>query len=183
MEVEVRHDKEAPSNSFGLTIHSNRNEMKFFAETTKRKSDPNKTNVLIMGRKTWAGIPESRRPLPGRVNIVLSRNPDTSAYPKSVLVCKSLEEAIAATEEGDLQGKVESVWIIGGGSVYKEAMESPSCDKLYLTEVKKIFECDAFFPGVPKDFQEVEGDEHVPKGVQEEDGLQYEYKVYQKGNK
>lgn len=157
--------------------------MKFFAETTKRKSDPNKTNVLIMGRKTWAGIPENRRPLPGRINIVLSRNPDTSTYPKGVLVCKSLEEAIAATEDGDLHGKVENVWIIGGGSVYNEAMESPNCDKLYLTEVKKTFECDAFFPGVPKDFQVIESDEHVPKGVQEEDGLQYEYKVYQKGNK
>lgn len=157
--------------------------MKYFAETTKRKTDPNKTNVLIMGRKTFFGIPESRRPIPGRINIVLSRNSDTSAYPQNVLVCKSLEEALAVTKEGDLQGKVENVWIIGGGSIYKEALESPNCDKLYLTEVMKAFECDAFFPGVPEDFQEIKGCEHVPKGVQEENGIKYEYKVYQKVNK
>lgn len=132
-----------------------------------------------MGRKTWASIPENRRPIPGRINIVLSRNPDISSYPKNVLVCKSLEEAIASTMSGDLQGKVENIWIIGGGSVYKEALESPNCDKLYLTEVKNKFECDAFFPGIPKNFQQV-GDENVPKGVQEENGIQYEYKVYQK---
>lgn len=136
-----------------------------------------------MGRKTWAGIPDNRRPIPGRVNIVLSRNPDASLYPKNVLVCKSFEEAIASTMRGDLEGKVENIWIIGGGSVYKEALESQNCDKLYLTKVKQHFECDAFFPGIPKDFQELEGDENVPKGVQEENGIQYEYKVYQRINK
>lgn len=166
-----------------LTEIPSRNEMKYFAETTKRKSDPNKTNVLIMGRKTFFGIPESKRPIPGRVNIVLSRNSDTTGYPDNVLVCNSLEEALSATSEGDLKGKVEHIWIIGGGSIFKEAMESPFCDKLYLTEVRKTFECDAFFPGIPEDFKEIVGEEHVPKGVQEEDGVQYEYKVYEKVNK
>lgn len=154
--------------------------MKYFAETTKRKTDPNKTNVLIMGRKTFFGIPESKRPIPGRVNIVLSRNSDKSDYPENVLVCKSLEDALNSTCSGELEGKVENVWIIGGSSIFSEAMKSPSCDKLYLTEIKKDFECDVFFPGIPEDFQEIEADEHVPKGIQEENGVQYVYKVYQK---
>lgn len=157
--------------------------MKYFAETTRRKSDPTKINVVIMGRKTFFCIPESHRPLPGRVNIVLSRNSDISGYPKDVFVCKSLEEALAVTTKGDLGGKVENVWIIGGASIYKEAMGSSDCDKLFLTEVRKTFECDAFFPGIPDDFQLIDGEDKVPKGVQEECGIQYEYKVYQKMNK
>lgn len=133
-----------------------------------------------MGRKTYFGIPEIKRPIPERINIVLSRNPNLSDYPKEVIVCKSLDEALARIKENDLKDKVENVWIVGGGSVYKEAMESSNCDKLYLTQIMGNFECDAFFPGIPEDFKQIDGDENVPKGIQEENGIKYEYKVFQK---
>lgn len=133
-----------------------------------------------MGRKTYFGIPESKRPIPERINIVLSRNPSLEDYPKEVIVCKSLEEALELIQNDDFKDKVENVWIVGGGSVYKEAMQSKQCDKLFLTQIMGTFECDAFFPGVPDDFKQIEGDENVPKGVQEENGIKYEYKVFQK---
>lgn len=133
-----------------------------------------------MGRKTYFGIPESKRPIPERINIVLSRNPSENNYPKEVIVCKSLDDALARIKENDLKDKVENVWIVGGGSVYKEAMESSNCDKLFLTQIMDNFECDAFFPGIPSDFRQIEGDENVPKGIQEENGIRYEYKVFQK---
>ena len=65
-------------------------EMKYFARMTKTTRDPDKTNAVVMGRKTWESIPEKFRPLSGRLNVVISRRPDYP-LPSGVLLCKSLE--------------------------------------------------------------------------------------------
>lgn len=96
-----------------------RRELAHFNRCTKITQDQNKRNAVIMGRKTYFGIPESKRPLPGRLNIVLSSDPQLDV-PKAVIVCKSLEEAMACLEtDGELSQSIESVWIAGGFSVYK----------------------------------------------------------------
>lgn len=133
-----------------------------------------------MGRKTYFGIPEKKRPLPGRLNIVLSTTADPSEYPDEVLVCKSFSEAIAKLSEQKLCGEIENVWIVGGYSVYKEAMESPLCHRIYFTEIKASFDCDAFFPKIPDNFQLVPNDSNLPSEVQEENGIKYQYKIYEK---
>lgn len=92
---------------------------------------------VIMGRKTWESIP--RRPLPGRRNIVVSRNPDFKA--DGVEVFNSLEEAVSACRE--------IPFIIGGEQIYKAAL--PFCSKVYVTMVDaRVEAADAFFPELPE---------------------------------
>uniref|UniRef100_A0A182ML76 dihydrofolate reductase n=1 Tax=Anopheles culicifacies TaxID=139723 RepID=A0A182ML76_9DIPT len=154
-------------------------ELKYFSRTTKKVDDASKRNAVIMGRKTYFGVPESKRPLPDRLNIVLTRNAAAYTFPPDVLVCGSLQEALIKLDTTDYGKDIENIWIVGGNSVYKEAMESDRCHRVYLTEIMKQFECDAFFPEMPKAFVMVDNDADIPNEVQEENGIQYMYKIYE----
>lgn len=88
---------------------------------------------IIMGRKTFESI---GKPLPGRTNIVLSRNPETKF--EGVVCVASLEEAIDAVADA------EEVMIIGGSTIYE--MLLPRINRMYLTFVDAQFEGDAWFP-------------------------------------
>lgn len=133
-----------------------------------------------MGRKTYFGVPESKRPLPERINIVLTTEPDKYQFPSDVIVVKSMDEALLKVQEPDISSQIENVWIVGGYSVYKEAMESPLCDRIYLTRVLAQFECDAFFPQLSDNFKRISNDPDVPEEIQEENGIKYQYQTYQK---
>ena len=104
---------------------------------------------IVMGRKTFESFP--RRPLPGRQNIVITRN-DTWQYP-GVTVVHNLEEAIAVAE-------TDTVFIIGGAQVYEQAL--PLVDVLHLTRIHARWaSADVFFPPVDMDqWQEVEREHH-----------------------
>ena len=116
-----------------------------FKKITTQTKDPLKMNALIMGRKTWESIPDSFRPLPGRLNIVLTRNKDFFV-PESVITKQSLEAALSALDEGDKKNKVETVFVVGGGNVYKEAIALDECQKIFATQILHRFHCDTFFP-------------------------------------
>jgi dihydrofolate reductase len=98
---------------------------------------------LIMGRKTYDSI---GRPLPGRRNIVISRNPDWSV--PGVEIAHSLDEALALVAE------VPQAFVMGGGQIYAQAL--PHADELVLTEVDQdVLDADTFFPDWPRaDFEE-----------------------------
>ncbi len=99
-------------------------------------------NAVIMGRKTWESIPEKYRPLPGRFNIVLSR---VKEPPKidGIGQCKNLKEAFILIES---MSNIDAIFVIGGSSLYTEAMESYYCKKIYLTNIYKEYPCcDTFF--------------------------------------
>jgi dihydrofolate reductase len=81
--------------------------------------------TVVMGRTTWLSLPERFRPLPGRRNIVLSRQPGFEA--EGAQVCSSLQSAVS----GDGPGR--RVWVIGGGQVYTAAM--PLADRLVVTQL------------------------------------------------
>ena len=117
-------------------------DMKHFKEVTMGHS-------IIMGRKTFESFP--RRPLPGRQNIVITRNADWQ-YP-GVTVVHSLEEAIASAE-------TDIVFIIGGAQVYEQAL--PLVDVLHLTQIHARWaSADAFFPALNMDqWQEVSREHH-----------------------
>ncbi|XP_013108278.2 dihydrofolate reductase [Stomoxys calcitrans] len=172
--------------NFGIGIKGDlpwllKSELKYFSSTTKRLKDPSKRNVVIMGRKTYFGVPESKRPLPQRLNIVLSTTLKASDLPKDVLLHPNLESAMEFLEnDEEMKKQIETVWIVGGSGVYKEAMASPRCHRLYLTKIHAQFECDTFFPSIPEDFREVELDPETPKGIQEENNITYEYKILEK---
>ncbi|CAB0037335.1 unnamed protein product [Trichogramma brassicae] len=154
-----------------------RKEMEFFTKMTSTTKDINKKNVVLMGRRTWECIPKKFKPLANRINMVLSSQ--TLDLGEDAIPCKSIAEAVQEITQGSLKDKVEQVWVIGGSSIYKAAMESPYFHRLYLTRVKKSFDCDTFFPELPEGLVLVKDDD-VPQGVQEEKNIQFEYEVYEK---
>lgn len=167
-------------NESAIKIFSFRNELKYFNQQTTKIVDSRKKNALIMGRKTFFGIPENKRPLPGRLNIVLSTTSNQSDYPDGVLLCKTFNEAVVKLSDPSLAEDIENVWIVGGYSVYKEAMESSLCHRVYFTEIKATFECDAFFPTIPDNFKLVPNDNDLPSEIQEENGIKYQYKIFER---
>lgn len=96
-------------------------------------------NPVIMGRKTYESLPENYQPLPNRTNIVLT-NSDFEAD-ESVEVANSLEEAYNIAKSLS-----ENAFIIGGASVYKQALDT--ADKLVLTEIHESYEGDTYFPEI-----------------------------------
>jgi dihydrofolate reductase len=109
---------------------------------------------IIMGRKTFESI---RRPLPGRLNIIISRNSEFKI--EECVVVSSLEDALKIAAEHDAQ----EVFIIGGASIYKEAISY--AHKLYLTKVHRSFEGDAFFPSYDDFKKVIASEDHQYEGL------------------
>ena len=122
-------------------------DMKFFQRTTLN-------HHVITGRKNYESIPEKFRPLRDRVNIVVTRGKDYEA--PGATVCGSLEEAIALAEAA---GQKE-VFIIGGGQIYREALEKGLVQRLYLTTVHGRPKGDVKFPEIGKGWKEVWAERH-----------------------
>jgi dihydrofolate reductase len=95
---------------------------------------------VIMGRKTWDSLP--RRPLPGRMNIVLSR--DGSFEPHGAVICESFNEALQIGREQAAEDGADEVCVIGGAEIFKAAL--PRARRLYVTEVDAAPEGDVRFP-------------------------------------
>ena len=130
-------------------------DLKYFKATTSG-------HPIIMGRKTYDSI---GRPLPGRHNIVVTRDRNWKA--DGVTVVHSIAEAVAAA------GKVNEVFLIGGASLYAEAL--PLADRLYLTEIDADFDGDAFFPDWPRaQFRELRRD------TRQGEDFAYSFVVYEK---
>ena len=157
-----------------------KSELAYFARLTKTTRDFSKQNAVLMGRKTWQSIPARVRPLRNRINIVLSSLPKADiSESEDVFVCKSFAEAVELVDS--LNEKIESCWVIGGSSVYEEAMTNVRLEKLYITRILKDFDCDTFFPSVNTVKWKLTEDKDVPGEVQEEDGVQFKYEVFQRG--
>ena len=109
------------------------NDMKFFKETTQN-------HVVVMGRKNYDSIPEKYRPLPNRENVVLTRN--TSFTAENCKVFHSLEDCLDSYKsETD-----RTVFIIGGGEIYRLALEANVVDEMYITHINHRYGADTFFP-------------------------------------
>ncbi len=131
---------------------------KFFRETTRGA-------LVIAGRKTVADFP-GQKPLPGRVNVVLTRgNPNLPGF----TVCHSPEEVL------ELAKRAERAMVIGGGTVYRQLL--PLCDTAYVTKVRVTPESDTFFPNLDE-MTEWKLADILQSG--EENGIQYEMCLYQK---
>jgi dihydrofolate reductase len=118
-------------------------DMSFFKETTLG-------HHVIMGRKNFESIPHKYRPLTERTNIVITRQSGYKA--KGCIIVNSVVEALdIAKENGD-----KEPFIIGGGQIYKLALEANLVDKIYLTKINHTFDGDTFFPKLGKDWKEVE---------------------------
>ena len=109
-------------------------------------------NPVIMGRKTWDSLPERFRPLPGRTNIVVTRNTDWSA--EGVVRASSLEEALrVGAEHGD------TVWVMGGAQIYAQAL--PLADVVEMTIIHQDYAGDAYAPALDAQWRETAREDHV----------------------
>ena len=131
---------------------------KFFRETTRGA-------MVIAGRRTIEDFP-GRKPLPGRVNVALTRqNMEIPGF----TVCHSPEEAL------ELAKTVGRAMVIGGGSMYRQML--PYCDKAYITRVHVTPESDTYFPDLEQDPQWYLA-ETLLSG--EENGISYEMQIYRR---
>ena len=106
---------------------------------------------VVMGRKTWESLPPKFRPLPGRTNIVVTRQQDW--HDTGAVVAHSIEEAVQQCAS-DAQ-----VWVIGGAEVYAQAM--PLATRAVVTEIEADFEGDAFAPTFDASWKETARNTHV----------------------
>ncbi|KAK4803235.1 hypothetical protein SAY86_001438 [Trapa natans] len=124
-------------------------DMKFFKELTSGTSEPGKKNAVIMGRKTWESIPSEYRPLTGRLNVVLTRSGSFDiATAENVLICGSMPSALEMLASSPYSLSIQSVFVIGGGEIYREALNAPQCDAIHITEINGSIQCDTFIPMV-----------------------------------
>ncbi len=107
-------------------------DFQYFKETTNG-------HAVIMGRKNWESLPKNFRPLPNRINVVITRQQDYKA--KGAELVPSLKNALKLAEEKTDQ---EEIFIIGGGEIYRQALEIADC--IYLTEINQEFDGDVTFP-------------------------------------
>lgn len=131
-------------------------DLKYFKETTMGKP-------MIMGRKTFESI---GKPLPGRRNIVITRNKDYAQ--EGIEVATSFEEALK------LAGEVEEVMIIGGAQIFQMAL--PIADRLYITHIDYEFKGDTYFPEYGEEWKVVSKSE-IHKAME---GYTYQYLVYER---
>ncbi len=109
-------------------------DMAFFKETTMGQ-------IVVMGRKNFESIPERFRPLQGRENAILTRNNSFTA--PNCTIFHSLESCLKHYENDE-----RTIFIIGGGEIYKQALEANIISEMYITEVATELAADTFFPEI-----------------------------------
>ncbi len=120
---------------------------------------------VIMGRKTWDSLPPRFRPLPGRLNIVVTRQRDWQA--EGALRAGSLEDAMR------LCGDAPDAWVMGGAEIYRQA--EPLASTAVVTEIDADFDGDAFAPTLGPDWREVQSRSQVAAS-----GLAFRFVTYQR---
>ena len=125
-------------------------------------------HTVLMGRKTLESFP-NKKPLPNRVNIVLTKNKDYQA--EGVVLCHDLAELPAVLE--NYAGK--QVFVAGGGTVYAQLL--PQCERAYVTKIYQTYPADTAFPNLDEnpDWELEEKGE-----MQEEKGVRFSFDVYKK---
>lgn len=121
---------------------------------------------VIMGRKTWDSLPPRFRPLPGRRNIVVTRQPGWQA--EGAERAGSLQDAIALCQPAP------RAWVIGGAELYAQAL--PHAQTVVVTEIDRNYDGDAFAPALGEDWREVQRESHVAAS-----GLPYSFVTYRAG--
>jgi len=120
---------------------------------------------VIMGRKTWDSLPPKFRPLPGRANIVITRQADWKEA--GAETAASLADALALCASSD------EVWILGGAQIYAQAM--PLAERIEVTEIAENIEGDAFAPTLGPEWRQVAREDHVSAN-----GMKFSFITYQK---
>ena len=120
---------------------------------------------VIMGRKTWDSIPARFRPLPGRRNVVVTRQADWQA--------EGAERADSLLRAIDLCSAAPDIWVIGGAQIYAQAM--PLAYNAVVTEIEADYEGDAYAPQFGPEWRESRREAHVAAS-----GLKFSFVTYQR---
>ena len=123
---------------------------------------------VIMGRKTWDSLPARFRPLPGRTNIVVTRQDDWAPEPASADVVRAAS-LDAALQEAARHG--DSVWVMGGAQIYAQSL--PLAHRVEVTIILQDFEGDAHAPTLGAEWVETERSDHTSAK-----GLAYSFVTY-----
>lgn len=141
-------------------------DMRFFTQTTKG-------HIVIMGRRNWDSIPLKYRPLSDRINVVITRNKEFR-HPDCI-VFNSLEESISHFRKDDSK----DIFIIGGGQIYKEALEKNLVEEMLITHIDHAFEGDTWFP----DFVENEWKKELVLKHEKDEKNAYAFSVWKYNKK
>ncbi len=151
-------------------------DLKYFKDITTTTSDLWKMNAVVMWRKTWESIPVKYKPLPDRVNCIISKTLKTESTDSKiddfVLYFNSLDHAI---EELSKKENIENIFIIWWASIYNEAMKHKNLERIYITEIDWDFSCDTF---VELDLENFEIEKKW--NILDEDWLYFRFMVYKK---
>lgn len=175
-------------------------DMKYFKDLTSKPSgkaavEAGRKNVVVMGRRTWESIPARFRPLPGRLNVILSTTLDQQDVRKDladpslaedVFVLRTgLAGALETLSSGEFLNRADKIFLIGGAGLYKEAMSTAPLNKflhtVYITRVRGVFDCDTTI-----DFPDVERVGNMFRAHAEEQaeekGVGYQFQTYTREN-
>ena len=201
----------------GLPWPQLRKEMGYFARVTSRvppstissgdgagelANRKKRMNAVVMGRKTWDSIPPRFRPLKGRVNVVVTRSVDAfkAALPaqkegedgaEGPVVASSVEEALSCLHQSqyhDSGAEIDRVMVIGGASVYEQALKLEQARHVLLTKIKSEYECDTFFSedleserwrkASERELRDFTGEEFKDGVEAEEKGVRFEFCLF-----
>jgi dihydrofolate reductase len=142
-------------------------DISYFNKLTVETTQSRQVNAVIVARRTWESIPEKFRPLPDRLNIVISQKLwdgeeegyEEGRYPYPIApptkIFPTLQRALDWLNF-DISARlfVDKVWVIGGAQLYDEAINHPDCENIYFTEIvpsRTVEKADTFFPQLKKD--------------------------------
>jgi len=151
-------------------------DLKHFRDITCITRSQKKKNIVLMGRKTWQSIPKQFQPLPERINVVLTQNPNLDV-PYGVLKAESFDKVLEMVRSEQLKNIIETVFVIGGQQVYEETLKYDECQKLYITRIQGSFNCDVFFPGFDESFDKVSTSSPHNEGP-----VTYQFEEYERKN-
>jgi dihydrofolate reductase len=121
----------------GLPWPKLRGDMAHFRRVTTTTVKEGARNAVVMGRKTWESKEVGGKPLPKRLNVVVSRS--EYAVPEGVVAVRSLDEAVHVKD-------VESIFVVGGAGLLQEALVHPELRYVYLTRIEGRYACDVVMP-------------------------------------
>lgn len=147
-------------------------DLRFFRDITVSTPDPKHlVNVVVMGRKTFEMI---GKPLPGRINIILTRQKEYTLPPSSTkcYVCATLSEAYDICKSIE---NIYKVFVIGGEQVYIQAIKMWPVRRIYKTVVHQTYACDRYFPDISSCYRSI-----ACSATEQEKDLEFHFELWEK---
>jgi len=146
-------------------------DLKYFKKITTSSCEW-KSNAVIMWRKTWNSIPEKYRPLPKRINCILSRTYNFEDTYGDIRKFSSFESAL---KNLSLDNNIDKIFIIGWWILYNKVLKDKNLEYIYNTKVFWDFDCDIFVDSIPENFKIKEESE-----IKEDNDIKFIFQVYKR---